>query len=239
MSCDRRIDHRLRVLAAMVASVAIALTTHTPALWLLLALALLGVAVAVAGGEIDLRSALRRLAAVNAFLVLVWLTLPWELGAQGIVRSASGTQLALAISLRANAIAAACIGLLAAMDSLAIARAAAGLGLPVKLARLLLLTVRYIGLLADTHSRLERAARARGFRARADGRTLAVSAQLVALLLVHALVRAERLDWAMRARAFCGRFGRAHAGVVPPAHWAWASATAAALAASWTLTWLG
>lgn len=238
MSCDRRVDYRLRVAAAVIASVVAALTTQPMALWLLLAAGAAGVLTAVALNEIGLRAALRRLLAVNAFVLLIWLTLPWTWTGAGLAWSADGAQQALAITLRANAIAAACVALLAGMDALAIARAAAGLGLPAKLARLLLLTVRYVSLLGETRTRLDRAMRARGFRARADGRTLQVTAQLVALLLVHALVRAERVDWAMRARAFSGRFGNAHAGTVPRAHWAWASGTAAALLASASLAWL-
>ena len=143
------------------------------------------------------------------------------------------------ITLRANAIAAACLALLAGMDGVQLARSAAALGLPAGLVQLLALTVRYIELIGVTRQRLERAMRARGYRPRADLRTVRVTAQLVALLLVHALVRAERVELALRARGFAGRgialAPRAGWDGLPRPHWAWAAGTAAVLVAAWTL----
>ena len=121
------------------------------------------------------------------------------------------------------------------MDALSLARAAAGLGLPPAFSRLLALTVRYVGLLGATHVRIERAARARGLKPGCNRRTLTVAAQTVALLLVHALIRAERAGMAMRARGFS--VGRQR---VPPwrdqtAQLPWVAATGVALLAAWTL----
>lgn len=235
MSCDRRIDSRLRLALAVGASVTIALV-HSPAalLWLLAAGAV-GCAAAVLACELRPAQLARRLLAVNAFFALVWLTLPWELGRDGLAWSADGARLAALISVRGNAIALAVSALLAGVDAYGVARAAAGLGLPAKFTRLMLLMVRYVDLIGDTWRRLERAARARGFVARADRRTLAVLAHLLALLLAHALLRAERIDRALRARAFAGAFARAPAGAVPRSHWAWAAGTAVVLAVALAL----
>ncbi|ENO84743.1 energy-coupling factor transporter transmembrane component T family protein, partial [Thauera linaloolentis] len=148
------------------------------------------------------RPLLGRLLAVNGFVAMLWLTLPWQFGADGIAASAAGRELALQISLRTNAIALCCLGLLSGLDAFAIGRAAAGLGLPPKMARLLTLTVRYFDLLAASRQRIERAMQARGFRPGMNRRTLRVHAQLVALLLVHAMLRAERVGLALRARGF-------------------------------------
>lgn len=229
MSCDRRVDSRVRVALALVASVAIALIDDPRALAWLLGAGLLGCLAALRARELGWRQLGRRLLAVNAFLVMIWLTLPFELTTAGVATDAAGLHLAGVISARTNAIALAVSALLAGMDAYAISRAAAGLGLPVKLARLMLLMVRYIALIGDTWRRLERAVRARGFVARADRRTIQVVAQLLALLLAHALLRAERVELALRARAFSGAFGVAHAGNVPRSHWAWAAATAVVL----------
>lgn len=244
MSCDRRVDSRLRLALAVAASVTIAVIDDGSALaWLLMA-GLAGCAAALAAGETQWRPLLRRIAAVNAFLVMVWLTLPLTLTATGLAWSAEGAQLALRISARTNAIALAVSALLAGMDAYAVARAAAALGLPLRFARLMLLMVRYVDLIGDTWKRLERSVRARGFVARADRRSLAVLAQMMALLLVHALLRAERVELALRARAFSGAFGSPHPGRVPRSHWAWAAGTAAALlvavalaALPWTAAW--
>ena len=168
-------------------------------------LLLLARALVAAHGGALLKTMLRRLCVVNLFVAMVWLTLPWQLDAGGLVLSQAGIDLATLISLRTNAIGLICIGLLTGLDAFAIARAAAGLGLPHKLARLMALTVRYLGLLQDTRYRLERAMRARGFRPGLNRRTVVVTAQLVALLLVHAMLRAERVEMAMRARGFAPR----------------------------------
>lgn len=229
MSCDRRVDSRVRLALAVLASAVIATAQSPAALAWLLACGALGCAAALWAGETDGRTLARRLLAVNGFLALVWLTLPWEVTRDGIAWSERGAHLAGLITARANAIALAVSALLAGMDAYAVARAGAGLGLPVKFARLMLLMVRYVAVIAQTWRRLERAARARGFVPRADRRTFAVLAQLVALLLVHALARAERVDIALRARAFSGAFGQANGGVVPRSHWAWAAGCAVAL----------
>ncbi|PKO50147.1 MAG: hypothetical protein CVU28_13560 [Betaproteobacteria bacterium HGW-Betaproteobacteria-21] len=192
---------RVRLAAAVGASVGISLL-NDPGLLLAaggLGLALLLAAILSSG---NMSRLLRRLLVVNVFVLMLWLTLPWELGANGLAASDEGRRLALLISLRTNAIALCCIGLLAGMDAFAVARAASGLGLPPKMARLLALMVRYFGLLDDSRRRIERAMRARGFRPGFNLRTLQVLAQLVALLLVHAMLRAERVGMAMRARGF-------------------------------------
>ncbi|MFT3758922.1 energy-coupling factor transporter transmembrane component T family protein [Thauera sp.] len=192
---------RLRLAAAVGANLAISmLSSHA---WLLAAVACGATVMAAAlWRSSDRWRLLRRLLAVNGFVALLWLSLPWQLGADGITVSAAGRELALQISLRTNAIALFCLGLLDGLDSFAIGRAAAGLGLPARMARLLALMVRYFGLLAGSRRRIERAMRARGFRPGMNLRTLRVSAQLVALLLVQAMLRAERVEVAMRARGF-------------------------------------
>lgn len=197
---------RLRLLLALLGSVAIA-GLHTP--WALGTALLLG-GLALAGALVcgaAPGALLRRVLAVNLFVALLWLTLPWQLttapaGDWHLALSPEGVHLAQSISLRSNAVALWCLGWLAGLDAFAIARAAAGLGLPHKLARLLGLTVRYFSLLDDCRRRIERAMRARGFRPGFNLRTVQVTAQLVALLLVHAMLRAERVGVAMRARGF-------------------------------------
>jgi len=102
--------------------------------------------------------------------------------------------------------------------------------------------VRYIELIGQTRRRLDRAMRARGFVPRANRRSVQVTAQMVALLLAHAITRAERVELALRARGFSSAgvgLRQAHAGEVPRSHWAWAAGATAVLALSWALTLLG
>lgn len=192
---------RLRLALAVIASTIISLLADPRWLVVILAggAALMSIALWQSSERLHL---LRRMLVVNLFVAMLWLTLPWSLSLDGITASAAGRELAGLISLRTNAIALWCIGLLAGMDAFAIGRAAAGLGLPHKMARLLTLMVRYFSLLDDSRRRIDRAMRARGFQARCDRRSVQVLAQQVALLLVHAMLRAERIGIAMRARGF-------------------------------------
>lgn len=226
---ERRDDARVRLALAVGASVTIAQIESPLSLLWLLAAGAAGCTVAVLTDGLRVAQVARRLLAVNAFLVLVWLTLPLDIGLDGLTWSAQGIELAALITARANAIALAVSALLAGLDAGGIARAAAALGLPGKCARLMLLMVRYVDLIGETWHRLERAARARGFVARADRRTLAVLAHLLALLLAHALLRAERVDMALRARAYSGAFAAITGGPIPRSHWAWVAGTVGAL----------
>lgn len=196
----------LRLALFIAASIVIAISSSWTGLAACVAGAALAAALAVWRGPLTAAALGRRLLAVHGFIALLWLTVPWQWsGVAPPVLSPEGLKLAVLASLRLQAVTLAGCVLLAGMDAWALARAAAALGLPARMAGLLLLMVRYLSLLDATRQRLDRAARARGFTPRADRRTLQVLAQRVSLLLVHALVRAERVQLALRARAFTGR----------------------------------
>ena len=77
---------------------------------------------------------------------------------------------------------------------------------PEKVVHLLLLTVRYVGVLQRESQRLRIAMKARGFRPRMNGHTYRSYGQLVGMLLVRSLDRAERIVAAMKCRGFRGHF---------------------------------
>jgi len=191
---------------AMLVSLAIALSQEWRVLLWWTALGIAGCVYAVWMRETTARATLMRLLAANAFLLLLWLTLPWRWENDALVRVPEGMQLAARLSLRTNAIVLACSALLAGMETTAIAQAAAGLGLPNRFVHLSLLMVRYLDLLRTAQACRVRAARARGFMLRADRRTLALLGQQTGLLLVQALDRAEGVERAMRARGFTGAY---------------------------------
>lgn len=201
---------RTRLLLALAGSFAVASVSQPQALLWLALLALLPVVGLCAAGKLPSWPVVRRLASVNAFMLLVLLTLPWHWTAQGPVVDTQGLQTALQIVLRANAVALWCIACLAGFDALGLARSAAALHLPPRLVTLLLLMVRYIDLLAGSHGRLAQAMRCRGWQPRADRRTLQLLAQMLVLLLVQALHRGEQIERAMRARGYKGRMPRLH-----------------------------
>ena len=198
MSHDPRPDGRLRLVATLLVGLSAALLRSAEALTLMLLIALVAAVVVVAREALSWPALLRRLAAVNLFVVGVWLTVPihWP----SLALHDAGIALAWQITLRVNVIALAASLLLARMSGIDLARAVTGLGLPASLGALLAQAVRSIALLAETHARLERAMRARGYRATFGWRSVRVSAQLATSLLVHAFVRSERISLGLQAR---------------------------------------
>ena len=81
----------------------------------------------------------------------------------------------------------------------------AGIGMPPRLAQLLQMTVRYIGLFNDEYHRLRRAMRVRGFRPASNRHSWRSLGNLLGMLLVRSLERAERVRWAMACRGFSGK----------------------------------
>lgn len=198
MSHDPRPDGRLRLVAVLLVGFSAALIRSVEALTFMLLVVGVAALVVTARTELSLPALGRRLAAVNLFVLGVWLTVPvdWRVP----VLHDAGIALAWQITLRVNVIALAASLLLARMSGIDLARAATGLGLPEALGALLALAVRSIALLADTHARLKQAMRARGYRPAFGWRSVRVSAQLATSLLVHALVRSERITLGLRAR---------------------------------------
>ncbi len=139
---------------------------------------------------------------LNLFTLLIWLTLSWKLSEQGIVPNPTGIRLALLISLRFNLILGSTRLLLIDMNESLLLQALCRLPLPAKLLHLFVLTVRYIAVLGEVHKNMDRAMRARGYRAGFNRRTLFLAAQRVALLLIHALIKAEKTEMALKARGF-------------------------------------
>lgn len=198
----------LRLLAALGVSLIVILLQNTLVLLALLPAALMALAVAGWQGRAPWRQLLRQAAMLNLFVLLVWLTLPWQFAATGLQLNPAGLEAAVHISLRSNIAGLSCIALLAGLDAFEIATAAARLGLPVRLAQLLVMTVRYLSVMHETRQRVQRAMQARGFRPRFNWRSFEVLALQVALILVHALLRAERVAQAMRARGLDQRVTR-------------------------------
>jgi cobalt/nickel transport system permease protein len=85
-------------------------------------------------------------------------------------------------------------------------KAAHALYVPGLLVHLVLLSYRYLFVLADELARLRVALRTRGFRNRADRRSWRTVGAASGTLLVRGHDRAERVASAMRCRGFDGRF---------------------------------
>ncbi|AMQ93217.1 ABC transporter permease [Aggregatibacter actinomycetemcomitans] len=142
---------------------------------------------------------------LNGFTLLLWLTLSWRIGAEGMELNPEGMETALLITLRMNLLLFSLWLFLWKMNDAVLVQAIGKLPLPPKLIWLFVLTVRYIALLGELRQKMDLAMRARGYRAGLNRRTLYVTAQRVALLLVHALLKAETAQVALKCRGF--RFG--------------------------------
>jgi cobalt/nickel transport system permease protein len=198
VSHDPRPDGRLRLAAVLAVSLTAASIRSTHALAALLLLAILAALVLILRAERSAGPLARRMAIVSLFVLWIWLTVPVDW--RSLSLHDAGITLAWQMTLRIELIALAALLLLGGMDGIDLARAAVGLGLPRSLGALLAVSVRQIALLGETHQRLRRAMRARAYRPQFSRRTLQVSAQGVAWLIIHAWLRAERLGLGLKAR---------------------------------------
>lgn len=139
---------------------------------------------------------------LNIFSLLIWLTLSWEINQNGILLSPIGIQLALLISLRMNAILLLSWLMLFKINETKLLQAISKLPLPNKLIYLFVLTLRYIQLFSDLKQKRELALQARGYHPKFSWHSLKISAQMVALLLIQAMIKAETSSWALKSRGF-------------------------------------
>lgn len=204
---DRR-DARVRI-AATVATVVAVLSIRSPVVLAGLLPIAAAAAFAVGIGARDLRD---RLIHVEGFLVVLAVMLPLTVpgptwAALGPIElSRPGVERAVLILLRVNLSALAILILLAGLEPVRLGHALARLGMPEKLVHILLFTTRWVALVREEARRLADAMRTRAFRAATSRHALRSLAHFVGQLLVRAFERAERVDEAMRCRAFAGRF---------------------------------
>lgn len=149
---------------------------------------------------------LKRWFALVIFIALMWATLSWQIGENGIELNFQGIELAEKLSLRTHLLLISLWLFLWNINDAVLVQAIGKLPLPEKLIQLFVLTVRYIALLGELRQKMDIAMRARGFRPGFNRRTLYVTAQSVALLLIHALLKAETAQMALKCRGF--QFGK-------------------------------
>ena len=199
-------DARLRVAAAFAFALVTVSLNAPDALLVLLALAVL----LAAAARLPARATLRRIAALDAFMAVVLITLPFTVPGNPILTlgplaaSEEGLIKAIAIVLKANAVILAVLALAGTLDVVVLGHALAGLGMPRKLVHLLLLTVRYVGALRDQYAQLRTAMRVRGFRMRTSWHSWRSIGWLFGMVLVRSSERAERILAAMKCRGYRG-----------------------------------
>lgn len=140
------------------------------------------------------------------FIFLIWATLVWKVGEEGIEVNIQGIRLAEILSLRMNLVLFSLWLFLWNINDAILIQALGKLPLPEKLIQLFVLTIRYIALLGELRQKMDIAMRARGYQAAFNRRTFYVTAQAVTLLLIHALLKAETAQIALKCRSF--QFGK-------------------------------
>ncbi|MEN8139635.1 MAG: cobalt ECF transporter T component CbiQ [Thermodesulfobacteriota bacterium] len=199
-------DGRVKVVLALLFSLLLSLLASWPVALLGLGLALGLVLLA----RLPLRQVLARLAMVNVFILLLWLTLPLvgeadlELGPLAV--NQRGLEMALLITLKSNAIVLLLLALVATSSLAVLGQALQLLLVPEKFCLLLLYTYRYIFVLTKEFDRLRRAATLRGFVPTTSLHTYRTYGNMIGMTLVRGWRRGQRVQQAMVLRGFTGRY---------------------------------
>lgn len=89
-------------------------------------------------------------------------------------------------------------------------KALEGLHLPNKLVQMFAFTYRYIFVLSDEFTRMERSLTSRGFKRRTNLYTLTTISKAIAMLFVNSYERADRVFYAMRSKGYAGKITTMH-----------------------------
>jgi cobalt/nickel transport system permease protein len=203
-----RLDPRARLVAASTYSIVVALSRN----FQVLSAAVIISCILIGLARLPVREILKRLLAVNIFILLLWLVLPltfhgsvaFKLGPLPVYTE--GIQIAAQITLKSNAIVMVLIALIATMNFSVLGYALNWMRVPDKIVHLLLMTYRYVFLIEQEYQRLIRAARMRGFRPGTSLHTYKTYANIVGMLLVRSTLRADRVYKAMLCRGFRRKF---------------------------------
>ena len=154
----------------------------------------------------------RRLAAVNAFLLFIWASVPFTVPGTPVAGSGAfsltreGLFLSLLVTLKGNA---AFLWFMASMGSMPLsdfARGLTGLKFPGKLVTLLLRSFRQVSVFSLACHDRRGSAKLRGFTPRTDRRTYETLASFVAILFLRAFERSRVMPDALRLRGFTGEW---------------------------------
>lgn len=158
------------------------------------------------------RLLVQRIAVVNAFMIFLWITLPfsisgdplWHVGP--LTASRQGTMLPFLITLKANAIALYTISLPGTSTIMSLSHAMLHLRVPGKLVTVFYFFYRYIGVIANEYSKMLRMLHARGFRSKTSLHTIRVYAFFTGMLFIKSHERSEKAYNALQMKGFSGKF---------------------------------
>lgn len=205
------LDPRAKLFTALAFCLLVSALNRAPVAGVALGLSL---CLALASG-LDIRLLARRALAVNAFVLLLWLVLPFHVAVDQpfegfaslrLAPTPGGVGLAFLVTLKANAAFFALIALLATSEAEEVLHALAHLHAPPKLVTVFFLFHRYVHVIGREKEALTTAMRIRCFTPRTDAHTYRSYAYLVGMLLARGLDRAGRVHQAMRCRGYRNRF---------------------------------
>jgi cobalt/nickel transport system permease protein len=207
-SIVHQLDPRIRVVLTSVYAFVVALSYHFSVLILALVLSLFLIVIS----RVSLTAVLKRIIWVNAFILLLWVLLPFTFSGDVLARAGSfniyrpGVVLAAQITLKSYAILLAFIALIATMSFATLGHALYCLRVPEKIVHLLMMTYRYVFVIEQEFLRLLRASKIRGFQPGTNSNTYRTYSYVIGMLFVRAAARAERVHQAMLCRGFKGKF---------------------------------
>lgn len=198
-----RIPASIKVVLVFLFALCVAFLQSVAAQLFLLVYAIMLVAIA----RIPIKVLSSRLLALNGFILMMWLTLPFS--------SESGTHLALLITIRAHAATLAFIALLRTTSMPDLLQALHLLHVPQKLILLLHFTYRYAHVLSEELQKIHKSMVLRGFHPSLSFTTFCAYGNLVGMLLIRSIIRSERVSKAMVLRGFNGSFPFFPSHVIP------------------------
>jgi cobalt/nickel transport system permease protein len=203
----QRLDPRVKIVIVLLFSIVVAVSNGFDVLMLALAVGLCILLLT----RVPARQLVRRLIPVNAFILFLWIFLPFTLRGEPLfsigplVGSHEGVLYATRISIKSNAIMLVLIALVASTSILTLGHAMHELRVPQKIVHLFFFTYRYIHVIYREYLRSVNAMKVRGFRPSTNMHTYKTFAYLVGMLLVRSSDRAQRVHNAMLCRGFRGK----------------------------------
>lgn len=203
-----RLDPRGKTLLALLFFMLTAVVAKLDALAGLLAVS----AILVCLARLPMRAVAGRVVVVNLFVIFMWVMLPfvysgekfWHVGPVAV--SVEGVQLAVVISLKANAIFLGFLALVSTTRFADLGRSLHFFAVPGKFVQLLLFSFRYVHTLREEYDRLYQAAQVRAFAPTFRWHTYRTYSHLLGMLLVRSFARSQRIYEAMLCRGFDGSF---------------------------------
>lgn len=202
------LDPRVRIVAVILFAILVVALSSFAALFVALGLA----AVTMVMARLPIGPTLRRVAAMDGFIVFMLAMLPFTTPGEVVFSlgpleaTREGFLHACTIALKANAIVMALLALVGTVEPAELGHALWRLHTPPALVHLLLFTVRYIEVLNREYQKLRLAMRARAFQPKNSLHTYRSVGYLIGMLLVRSLDRSEQILAAMKCRGFDGRF---------------------------------